>query len=69
MANSLTVFDQTTGGQGGGQRSEAIVLSFPSDRITVRELIRERVYQEVKDFNAGKARAPVFRGLVCPMTT
>ena len=40
------------------------MLEFLTDDVTVRELIRERVYQEVKDFNvAGK---DVFRGLVQP---
>jgi hypothetical protein len=40
------------------------VLEFLTERVTVRELIRARVYQEVEDYN----RAPpgVFRGLVQP---
>ena len=52
MPATLTVRDETT----TGQSFEAITLEFLTDHITVRELIRERVYQEVKDFNAGKAR-------------
>ena len=40
-------------------------LEFPTERITVRELIRERVYQEVQDFNR-KQGERVFRGLVQP---
>jgi hypothetical protein len=40
-------------------------LEFPSERTTVRELIRERVYQEVQDFNQ-KQKEQVFRGLVQP---
>src|SRR5690606_6941083 len=39
-------------------------LEFPTERITVRELIRERVYQEVDDYN--RAKPDVFHGLVQP---
>jgi hypothetical protein len=39
-------------------------LEFPTESITVRELIRGRVYQEVEDYNR---RLPeVFQGLVRP---
>lgn len=39
-------------------------LEFPTESITVRELIRERVYQEVDDYNH---KAPeVFQGLIQP---
>jgi hypothetical protein len=40
------------------------VLELLSERVTVRELIRSRVYQEVQDHNA--RRAQTFRGLVRP---
>jgi hypothetical protein len=40
-------------------------VEFPAERLTVRELIRERVYQEVQDHNRRGASAP-FRGLVRP---
>lgn len=43
------------------------VLEFLTDRITVRELIRQRVYQEVKDFNVGQSE--FFKGLVQPTNT
>ena len=44
-----------------------IPLEFPSERISVRELIRERVYQEVHDFNHRKSDSEkLFRGLVQP---
>lgn len=57
---TLTVRDETT----SGKSLHEFPLEFPSDRITVRELIRERVYQEVQDFNR---RTPAhFRGLVQP---
>jgi hypothetical protein len=39
----------------GQAQVEQRELVVPSERMTVRELIRERVYQEVKDRNAGKA--------------
>jgi hypothetical protein len=60
MPATLTIRDETI----GGDRSDAITLEWPTDEITVRELIRERVYQEVKDFNAKGGQA--FRGLVQP---
>ena len=42
-------------------------LEFSSERITVRELIRERVYQEVSDYNFRIRReGGLFRGLVQP---
>ena len=48
----------------GGAPTEALTLDFLDERVTARELIRARVYQEVAEFNA--ARSPVFRGLVQP---
>ena len=60
MATTLTVRDETT----TGDVHDAITLEFLTDNITVRELIRERVFQEVKDYNARKGET--FRGLVQP---
>jgi hypothetical protein len=40
-------------------------LELPSERISVRDLIRERVYQEVQDFNQ-RQHEQIFRGLVQP---
>src|SRR5262245_34559428 len=57
----LRVRDETTSGDVYDERP----LEFPTERITVRELIRERVYQEVQDFNR-KSREQTFRGLVQP---
>lgn len=57
---TLTVQDESTAGA-IGRRFE---LEFPTERITVRELIRERVYQEVQDFDRSGGR--VFVGLVRP---
>ncbi len=43
MSNHLQVFDATTLGNTG----PVFVLDFLTEQITVRELIRSRVYQEV----------------------
>ena len=45
MPVTLTVRDETTSGAIYAERP----LEFPSERITIRDLIRERVYQEVQD--------------------
>jgi len=39
-------------------------LDFLTERITVRELIRSRVYQEVQDYNTRQPE--VFQGLIQP---
>ena len=50
-----------------GQAVHSFSLEFESERITVRELIRERVYQEVSEYNFRSRReGGVFRGLVQP---
>lgn len=60
MPTTLTIRDETAAGQTLHQWS----LEFLTERVTVRELIRSRVYQEVQDYNL---RQPtVFRGLVRP---
>jgi hypothetical protein len=60
MSVTVTVRDETA----SGDVCHEMPLEFPSERITVRELIRERVYQEVQDHNLRKQQ--VFRGLVQP---
>jgi hypothetical protein len=57
---TLTIRDQSTG---GGTLHE-FALEVLTERITVRELIRSRVYQEVQDYN--RRQPPVFQGLVQP---
>ena len=47
MSSTLTVYDETT----SGQRSTTVRLEFLKEKITVQELIRERIYQEVQDYN------------------
>jgi hypothetical protein len=61
MSVTLMVRDETTTGDVYHEQP----LEFPTECITVRELIRERVYQEVQDFNR-KGDEQVFRGLVQP---
>jgi len=60
MPTTLTIRDETATGELLGQT----VLEFLTERITVRELIRSRVYQEVQDYNVKKPEC--FNGLVQP---
>jgi hypothetical protein len=62
MARTLTIRDETAFNLGGAD--EGFTLDLPSERITVRELIRTRVYQEVRDHNLNQP--DYFRGLVQP---
>jgi hypothetical protein len=57
---SLLIRDQST----AGSDIDTITLDFPTEVITIREIIRERVYQEVQDYNTRTDGA--FRGLVQP---
>ena len=60
MPATLTIRDETPDGEALSEWA----LDVLTERITVRELIRSRVYQEVQDYN--RSRADVFRGLVQP---
>ena len=60
MSTILAIYDETV----SGDRTAAGSLDFLKERITVRELIRERVYQEVREYNAKSQE--YFRGLVRP---
>ena len=51
-----------------GESLHQLSITFLSDRITVRELIRERVHHELKEFNRWKGKL-VFQGLVQPSNT
>ena len=59
---TLTIRDETT----SGSITSESALEFLTERITVRELIRSRVYQEVQDYNRAKSDDAVFKGLVRP---
>ncbi len=62
MSTTLTIRDETTFSLGSDD--ERFTLDVPTERITVRELIRSRVNREVRDYNL---RQPgYFRGLVQP---
>jgi hypothetical protein len=58
----LTVRDETPAGETGHE----FALEFLTETITVRELIRSRVYQEVQDYNVRQRMTGPFRGLVQP---
>jgi len=61
MPVTLTIRDESA----AGELMHELPLEFPSERITIRVLIRERVYQEVQDFNRTDHER-FFRGLVQP---
>ena len=56
----LTIRDEATDGRSLNES----VIEFLTETITVEELIRSRVYQEVQDYNLKKTEK--FRGLVDP---
>ncbi|QDU11833.1 hypothetical protein [Gimesia aquarii] len=62
-ATTLTIRDETMTGNITGE----LTLEFLTETITVRELIRSRVYQEVKDYNTTQPEH--FHGLVRPTDT
>ncbi|MFL5243735.1 MAG: hypothetical protein ACJ8FY_16655 [Gemmataceae bacterium] len=61
MSIAVTIKDETA----SGATYNEMPLEFPFERITIRDLIRERVYQEVQDYNR-KQDQQVFCGLVQP---
>src|ERR1700751_2671289 len=60
MPAMLTVHDETT----SGQKTNTFTLECLTERMTVRELIRALIYQEVQDYN--QKEPEYFRGLVEP---
>lgn len=60
MGAALRIYDESP----GVTRRPAATLELASERITLRELIRRRVEQEVAHFN--EAKDEVFQGLVQP---
>jgi hypothetical protein len=63
MALTLTIVDETT----SGKRRSAGDFRFDTEILTLRELIRRRIQQEVERFN--RSDAEVFRGLIEPEET
>ncbi len=62
MYTTLTVRDETTFSPAANDY--VFTLGLPTERITVRDLIRARVYQEVEEYNT--RRPEYFHGLVQP---
>jgi hypothetical protein len=60
MPATLTIHDETS----SGQKTHSFTLECLTERMTVRELIRARIYQEVQDYNTREPE--YFRGLVEP---
>lgn len=60
MAFTVNVCDESN----PGERQPAVTLHLPEPTITARELIRARIFEEVKDYNEG--RRDHFRGLIQP---
>ena len=60
MTATLTIRDETLSGESFNEWA----LEVTSERVTIREIIRGRIYQEVQDHNL-QCGAP-FRGLVQP---
>ena len=63
MAPTISISDQVN----LDRTATVFDLSFLDERVSLRELIRSRVHQEVKDFNAEHPEH--FRGLVQPTDT
>lgn len=64
MALAVTLTDETTSGEVMGKTT----LRLVSERITLRELITQRIREEVDKFNRQKAQN-IFSGLVQPSDT
>lgn len=63
MTTALTIHDETT----SGERRQSLTLHLPEPTITARELIRARIFEEVKAYNEGPLER--FLGLVQPTDT
>ncbi len=61
MSQTITIRDE----EAAGNTLREFSLDFLTEHITVRELIRSRVHQEVKDYNAQQNQTE-FNGLVQP---
>src|SRR5258708_17968307 len=60
--NAISIWDEMT--TTFGQPRFAFTLAVAEEHLTLRELIRARVFQEVAEYNAQQGE--VFRGLVHP---
>ena len=59
MTSAVRIVDQVP----GSGRRESLVLEIAESRISARELLRRRIFEEVARHNAGRAN---FAGLVVP---
>jgi hypothetical protein len=57
---TITLYDETT----LGEKLRGLTLVLPTQRITARELIRQRIDREVNDYNQNQSEP--FQGLVQP---
>jgi len=60
---TVAIVDETS----SGARADAWMLHVAEERLTLRELIRRRVFQEVAEYNA--RQGGTFQGLVRPTDT
>ena len=60
MSATITIVDETP----SGERLNSFTLDDLTEEVTVREIIRARIYQEVQDYNRNLPE--VFNGLVQP---
>ena len=60
MAATLTIHDESA----TGETLLELTLTVSAERITVRDLIRQRVWHEVEEYN--RRKPDTFRGLVQP---
>lgn len=60
MSATVVIRDETLGGEALREWD----LAVTAEQMTVRELLRSRVYQEVQDYNVKQGQ--VFRGLIQP---
>jgi hypothetical protein len=60
MTTTLTIHDETT----SGQKTNTFTLDCLTERLTERDQIKARIYQEVQDYNMKEPE--YFRGLVEP---
>jgi len=60
MPTTLTIHDETT----SGQRTNTFTLDCLTEHLTMRDLIKARIYQEVQDYNLKQPE--YFCGLVEP---
>jgi hypothetical protein len=64
MPHTITIFDEST----AGKAATSFILELDTRQLSARNLIRQRVQQEVAKFNA-QQRPGIFQGLIQPTDT